>query len=221
VSLQVHYGGTFDPVHNGHLAIARAARDALQSPVAMMPAADPPHRPAPGASGEQRAEMLELAVRDEPGLWVDRRELRRGGPSYSIDTLRELRAEWGLDTPIVLVLGADSFHGLPTWREWRALFTLAHLVVAERAESPLDGALPALLADDLSGRWTDVPEVLLQSPAGHVLRLRQPLHMESASTIRRQVAAGAPWRHAVPEAVADYIQQRGLYRDGAVQAPSL
>ncbi len=221
MSLRVYFGGTFDPVHNGHLAIARAARDALKAPVAMLPAADPPHRPPPGASALQRADMLELAVRDEPGLCVDRRELRRGAPSYSVETLRELRAEWGLDAPIVLVLGADSFHGLPTWREWRALFTLAHFVVAERAESPLDGVLPALLADDLAGRWTDKRDVLLQSPAGCVLRLRQPLHQASATAIRRQIAAGAPWRDTVPEAVADYIQQRGLYRDGAVQAPSL
>jgi len=221
VSLHVYYGGTFDPVHNGHLAIARAARDALKAPVAMMPAADPPHRPAPGASGVQRAEMLELAVRDEPGLWVDRRELRRHSPSYSVETLRELRAEWGLDAPIVLVLGADSFHSLPTWREWRTLFTLTHFVVAERAESPLDGGLPTLLADDLAGRWTDKRDVLLQSPAGRVLRLRQPLHQASATAIRREIAAGAPWRHSVPADVADYIRSEGLYRDGAVQAPSL
>ncbi|CAN5598422.1 hypothetical protein BH23PSE2_BH23PSE2_04180 [soil metagenome] len=221
MSLHVYYGGTFDPVHNGHLAIARAARDALQSPVTMMPAADPPHRAAPGASGAQRAEMLELAVRDQPGLSVDRRELRRDAPSYSVDTLRELRAEWGQDAPIVLVLGADSFLGLPTWREWRVLLTLAHLVVAERAESPLDGALPTLLADALSRCWTDTPEVLLQSPAGRVLQLRQPLHRASATAIRCRIAVGAPWRHAVPEAVAEYIQQRGLYRDGTAQAPSL
>jgi nicotinate-nucleotide adenylyltransferase len=221
VSLHAYYGGTFDPVHDGHLAIARAARDALACPVALMPAADPPHRPAPGASAVQRAEMLELAVRDEPSLWVDRRELRRDAPSYSVDTLRELRAEWGRDASIALLVGADSFRGLPTWREWRALFTLAHFVVAERADNPLDSGLPATLADDLAGRWTDKPSVLRQSPAGRVLRLRQPLHLASATAIRRRIAAGAPWRHGLPAAVADYIAQQGLYRDGAGTGPSL
>ena len=202
MSLHAYYGGTFDPVHDGHLAIARAARDALACPVALMPAADPPHRPAPGASAVQRAEMLELAVRDEPSLWVDRRELRRDAPSYSVDTLRELRAEWGRDASIALLVGADSFRGLPTWREWRALFTLAHFVVAERADNPLDSGLPATLADDLAGRWTDKPSVLRQSPAGRVLRLRQPLHLASATAIpagSRQARPGGmacrrPWR---------------------------
>ncbi|MGI8561652.1 MAG: nicotinate-nucleotide adenylyltransferase [Luteimonas sp.] len=221
MSLHLYYGGTFDPVHNGHLAIARAARDALACPVALMPAADPPHRPAPGASAEQRAEMLDLAVQGEPGLWVDRRELARKAPSYSVETLRGLRAEWGPDAAIALLVGADSFRGLPTWREGRALFTLAHFVVAERAESPLDSGLPAALADDLAGRWTDKREVLLHSPAGRVLRLRQPLHMASATAIRRQIAAGAPWRHSVPAAVADYIEHHRLYRDGSARTASL
>lgn len=221
MNLHVYYGGTFDPVHNGHLAIAAAARAALDAGIAMMPAADPPHRAPPGASAAQRAAMLELAVQDRPGLSVDRRELRRSGPSYSIETLRELRDELGPDAPIVLLLGADSFSGLPTWKDWRALFALSHFVVAERARSPLDSELPACLADDLAGRWTDRREVLLQSPAGRVLRLRQPLQAASATAIRRQIAAGAAWRHSVPAAVADYIERHGLYRDGPHQRPPL
>lgn len=221
MSLHVYYGGTFDPVHTGHLAIARAARDALDCPIALMPAADPPHRATPGATAVQRAEMLELAIHGEPGLWVDRRELRRDTPSYSVETLRGLRAEWGHEAPIALLVGADSFRGLPTWKDWRSLFTLAHFVVAERAENPLDSGLPNTLADDLAGRWTDKREALLQSPAGRVLRLRQPLHMASATAIRRQIAAGAPWRYSVPAAVADYIERHRLYRDGSMRTPSL
>ncbi|MET0718340.1 MAG: nicotinate-nicotinamide nucleotide adenylyltransferase, partial [Pseudoxanthomonas sp.] len=93
--LKLFYGGTFDPVHNGHLAIARAARDELDCTVRLMPAADPPHRAPPGADARQRAEMLDLAVIDERGLQVDRRELLRDGPSYTIATLRELRGEYG------------------------------------------------------------------------------------------------------------------------------
>ncbi|MEG0185234.1 MAG: adenylyltransferase/cytidyltransferase family protein, partial [Stenotrophomonas sp.] len=98
MGLRIHYGGTFDPVHLGHLAIARAARDQLQVAVRLLPAADPPHRAAPGADAAQRAHMLALAIGDEPGLLLDLRELERstrqpGVPSYTVDTLRELRTE--------------------------------------------------------------------------------------------------------------------------------
>ena len=214
MKLRVFYGGTFDPVHNGHLAIARAARDALDTTIRMMPAADPPHRAPPGASASQRAEMLDLATADEPGLCVDRRELRREGRSYSIDTLRALRVEYGADAPIALLVGADSFLGLPSWHEWRALFDRTHFVVAERAGNPLDHALPMELAEALAGRWCDAPGTLARSPAGRVLRLHQPLHGESASGIRRHITDGRPWRDHVPEAVADYIERHRLYLNG-------
>ena len=150
--LLVLYGGTFDPVHNGHLAIARAAREALGVDIHLVPAADPPHRPPPGAAAEDRVAMLHLALADQPGLQPDLRELERHAidatrRSYSVDTLRELRAERGAAAPIALLVGADSFVGLPTWKCWRELFDLAHFVVASRAGSPLDGDLPPLLAE--------------------------------------------------------------------------
>jgi len=214
VKLRLFYGGTFDPVHNGHLAIARIARDALDTKVRMMPAADPPHRAAPGATANQRAAMLDLAVAGDPGLCVDRRELQREGRSYSIDTLRALRVEYGADAPIALLVGADSFIGLPTWYEWQALFDHAHFVVAERAGNPLDHALPAELAEALAGRWCDAAGELAQSPAGRVLRLHQPLHDESATDIRQRIIGGRSWRDLVPAAVADYIQRHHLYLNG-------
>ncbi len=209
--LKLFYGGTFDPVHNGHLAIARAARDELGTTVRLMPAADPPHRAPPGADAEQRAVMLELAVADEPGLVVDRREFARDGRSYSIDTLRELRAEMGSDAPIALLIGADSFIGLPSWREWKALFDFTHFVVAPRPGSPLDGQLPQELAAMTEGRWTDSPEVLENAPAGRLFLLDQPLQPESASEIRRRIANGRPWLDLVPAAVAGFILGQGLY----------
>ena len=214
MSLLVFYGGTFDPVHNGHLAIAGAAHDVLDTTIRMMPAADPPHRPPPGASADQRAEMLDLAVAGRPGLCVDRRELQREGRSYSIETLGALRAECGADVPIALLVGADSFLGLPAWHRWRELFAHAHFVVAERAGNSLDAALPAELANVLAGRWCDEPGALARSPAGLVLRLHQPMHLESATAIRHRIAAGGPWRAQVPAAVADYIQRRRLYLNG-------
>jgi nicotinate-nucleotide adenylyltransferase len=214
VKLRVFYGGTFDPVHNGHLAIARVARDALVTGIRMMPAADPPHRAAPGATANQRAAMLDLAVAGDPGLCVDRRELQRDGRSYSIDTLRALRVEYGADAPIALLVGADSFADLPSWHEWRALFDHAHFVVAERAGNPLDHALPAELIEALAGRWCDAPGELAQSPAGRILRLHQPLYEESATDIRQRIAEGRPWRDQVPAAVAGYIERHRLYLNG-------
>ena len=117
--------GTFDPVHLGHLAIARAARDELQVAVRMLPAGDPPHRAVPGATAEQRCTMLSLAIGDEPGLLLDRRELDRatrypGRPSYTVDTLRELRGELGPSRPLAWLVGADSLLGLSGWHEWEA-----------------------------------------------------------------------------------------------------
>ena len=214
--LQVFYGGTFDPVHNGHLAIACAARAAFGVPVRLMPAADPPHRAAPGATAAQRAHLLDLAVADMPGLCVDRRELLRAqrdpvGRSYTIDTLRELRAEWGEAVPLALLIGADSLLGLPTWRAWQTLFELAHFIVADRPGSGLDAGVAPVLATVLEGRWTARPDDLHRAPAGRVFRLNQPLQTESATEIRRRIAADGPWRQLVPSAVADAIADERLY----------
>lgn len=219
--LVVLYGGTFDPVHNGHLAIARAAAQVLGSAVYLMPAADPPHRPAPGASAQQRAHMLDLAVAGEPDLRVDRRELGRDGPSYTVKTLRELRSA-DPQVPVALLVGADSFIGLPAWREWRALFTLAHFVIADRpGDAWRPETLPEALAVQTGDRWTDDPADLSARPAGRLLALGQPLHEASATDVRGRIAAGRPWRHLVPATVAGHIQAHGLYRDAADTASSL
>ncbi|MGY0560723.1 nicotinate-nucleotide adenylyltransferase [Luteimonas sp. A277] len=219
--LLVLYGGTFDPVHNGHLAIARAAWQTLGSPIRMMPAADPPHRPPPGASADERAAMLDLAVGDEQGLCVDRRELERSGASYTVDTLRELRARQP-DVPVALLLGADSFLGLPGWKDWRELFGLAHFVVAARPgqDSVLD-PLPEPLAGEVRERWVGTADALTATPAGKVLRLGQPLHDVSATGLRSRISDGRPWKHLLPASVAARIEARGLYRDAANTASSL
>jgi nicotinate-nucleotide adenylyltransferase len=208
--LRVFYGGTFDPVHEGHLAIARAARDALATPVRVMPAADPPHRPPPGASAGDRVAMLELALAGEDGLLLDLRELGRAGPSYTVDTLLALRRELGADAPVALLIGADSLLGLPAWHRWRELFELAHFVVAGRPGSLLD-AVPAELADAIAPRWVEDAGALRQSPAGRLFALQQPLHVHSATAVRRLIAEGRPWMHLLPPAVAAYIQAHGLY----------
>lgn len=224
--LRVFYGGTFDPVHCGHLAIARAARDALRAEVRLMPAADPPHRPPPGADARHRARMLDLAVAGEPGLVVDRRELERAAagpavPSYSVDTLGHLREEIGGGAPVAWLLGADSFASLPQWRQWRRLFDLTHLVVARRGGSPVREGLAPELAAVLEGRWTDDARDLRRSASGRVLCLRQPLHAGSATDLRARIADGRPWRDRVPPAVAAHIERHGLYGVGAATPPPL
>lgn len=211
--LTIWYGGTFDPVHDGHLAIARAAADRFDVPVTLAPAADPPHRTAPGADAVQRARMLDLAVAGDPRLRVDRRELRRAGPSWTVDTLHELRAELGAAAPLALLLGADSFRSLPSWRDWRRLPELAHFIVAGRAAGGDLDDLPAALAAVAAGRWTAEPADLATAAAGRLYALRQPLRAESATTLRQAIAAGDPaWRGWVPESVAAFIDAAGLYR---------
>jgi nicotinate-nucleotide adenylyltransferase len=217
--LWLYYGGTFDPIHLGHLAIARAARDELAVPVRLVPAADPPHRAPPGADAAQRARMIALAIGDEPGLALDLRELRRAdagaAPSYTVDTLAALRAELGAEARIAWLLGGDSLATLDSWHRWRDLLQLAHLVVAERPGIALEHALPPALADYLGPRWTGQRQALEAAPAGRVLRLHAPLRAESASAVRQRIAAHRDWRGLVPAAVADDIVRRGLYGAGA------
>lgn len=214
--LQLVYGGTFDPFHNGHLAIARAAHDEFGVPVHLMPAADPPHRAPPGATASERAHLLDVAVKDIPGLCVDRRELRRAqhdpaGRSYTIDTLRELRGEQGDAVPIALLIGADSLLGLPTWRAWTALFDLTHFIVADRPGSPLADVVDPVLAQAVAGRWASHERELFHAPGGRLLRLQAPLREESATAVRAQIQAGGPWERLLPAPVAGYILDHRLY----------
>lgn len=211
--MRCHYGGTFDPIHNGHLAIARAARDQLRADVHLVPAADPPHRAAPGADARQRARMLELAIAGEPGLQLDLRELGREGPSYTVDTLQELRTTLGPRQPLALLLGADSLLSLPQWHQWRRIRQLAHLVVAQREGSRLDQALPAELDEALHDAWCQDLERLRRQPAGLVFRLQQPLQPEAASAVRERIAAGRDWDHLVPASVAAFIRAQALYTE--------
>jgi nicotinate-nucleotide adenylyltransferase len=212
--LHLVYGGTFDPIHTGHLAIARAARDALACPVRLMPAADPPHRPPPGAPAAQRAAMIERAIAGESRLVLDRFELERSGRSYTVDTLQALRATLGPVQPLAWLVGADSFLGLPSWSRWTSLLDLAHLVVAERPGSPLDAVLPPPLADAVRGRWAAVPKALEHAPAGLVYRLRQPLVAVSATEVRARLAAGRSVTGLLPGNVAAFIEEKGLYGAG-------
>ena len=215
---RVLYGGTFDPVHNGHIAIARAVRDALEAEVHLVPAADPPHKGDTHADAEQRATMLELAVAGEAGLQVDRRELRRSGPSWTLDTLLELRAELGPRASLVWLIGSDSLLQLHTWHRWRELFDHAHILAVQRPGSAVDGDWIERRAPEVHARiapcWRDAA-TLARSPAGGfgVFTLDRPRE-ESSTELRRRIRGGESWCSWVPAAVADYIVANGLYQAG-------
>lgn len=214
--VRILYGGTFDPVHAGHLAIARAAAEELSQPVSLVPSADPPHRPAPGANAEQRASMLDLAAAGDPRLVVDRRELRRQSPSFTIDTLTQVRQELGPSASIIWVLGIDSLAQLDTWRDWRRMFSLAHVLGAERPQTSVEKSwlqerAPEVYAE-VAPRWRE-PAELAGHPCGYYAPLPiRPLRRESATDIRQCIASGQPWADSVPAAVARYIRDAGLYR---------
>jgi nicotinate-nucleotide adenylyltransferase len=214
VTLAVYYGGTFDPVHAGHLAVAAAARDVLSAPVIFVPAADPPHRPAPGASAEHRARMLDLAIHGQPGFRIDRRELHRDGPSWTVVTLEGLRAEHGPQRPLAWLVGTDAFLGLPGWHRWREIGDLAHLVVALRPGHSLE-ALPPELAAWCDGRWTGSADDLRHSPAGRVHVLWTTSHPASATVARDALRTGADAGDWLPPAVADHIARYDLYTGDA------
>ncbi len=204
------FGGTFDPVHYGHLRIATELAEALElNEVRMLPSAQPPHREAPQVSAVQRCEMLALALEGDARLQLDERELRRAGPSYMVDTLDELRAELGSERPLYLMLGSDAFLGLPGWYHWRELFALAHIVVAERPGWD-DGAMPEELAIEAQRRRVDSPQGLA-GEAGGLLFLPLSRLAIAASDIRARITAGRTIRYLTPEPVRRYIEEQGLY----------
>ncbi len=212
-------GGTFDPVHYGHLHFADDVRRALGlAEVRLVPAADPPHRDRPTASAADRLAMLDLAVAEFPGLVVDDRELRRAGKSYTVLTLQELRGEFP-GSPILVLLGADAFRGLPSWHRWHELFNLAHFVVVERPGVNLEAGLPAPLLAIWRDRRVGDPGILISRPAGAIfVQPIAPVDV-SATLIRDRVAsegnAGTKWRGLLPPAVLAYIERHHLYLRGS------
>ncbi|WP_431636252.1 nicotinate-nucleotide adenylyltransferase [Dyella sp. KULCS107] len=202
-------GGTFDPVHIGHLCVAWEASELLDAEVHLLPASVPPHRPPPIASVEQRVAMLRAALAGQDRLQLDLRELERAGPSYSVDTLEALRAEHG-NRPLVLLMGADAFAGLSTWHRWQRLFELAHLGVFARPGYP--SGWPAELDAWVQGRLATPHDDWRQQPAGRVLPMEvTPLEV-SATRIRSLLAQGRSPRYLLPDRLVDTPGLLDAYR---------
>ena len=201
------FGGTFDPVHLGHLSVAWEAAELLDAEVRLLPASVPPHRAAPVASATQRAAILREALQGQSRLTLDTRELDRAGPSYTIDTLHELRAEQG-HRPLVLLVGADAFANLAGWHRWRELFAVAHVGVLSRPG--VSARLPDELKREVTGRRVVDAADLRSLPAGKLIKLAvTPLEI-SATRIRALLAAGRDPRYLLPS---------GLFDDPGLLAP--
>jgi nicotinate-nucleotide adenylyltransferase len=207
-------GGSFDPVHRGHVALAALFAQLLApDQLRLVPAGSPWQKSRLQASAPERVAMLELAFR-EAGVTVmiDHQEIERGAPTYTIETLRQVRAELGPHASIVFLMGADQLRQLDTWREWRALFDYAHIAVATRPGFALAEAdLPPAVAQEFENRQGSLAQ-LRNTPSGHTY-LAQTLAVDiSATQIRAALQRGEQADSLISPVVLDYIQQHNLYK---------
>lgn len=208
------FGGTFDPIHFGHLRLAEEALDHLGlGGILWLPAGQPPHRETPRVTGRQRLDMVRLAIADNPAFQVDAAEVEAARPSYTVLTLERLRVRYGGERSLVLLVGADAFAGLPTWHRWRELFGLAHIAVSHRPGFPVEPAsLPAPLADEFRHRLAAGTDLQGQ-PAGGIATFAMTQLAISATQIRHLLAENRSPRYLLPSGVLDYIQINHLYRN--------
>jgi len=209
------FGGTFDPIHFGHLRLAQELASVFElAQVRFIPTGHPPHRGEPGVSSGQRLEMVRLAISGNPAFVLDEREIFREGPCYTVDTLGELRRELGAAQPLCLLMGADAFLGLTTWHNWQTLFELAHIIVAHRPGFPQTAWADSMsepLRQTLKQRQQSDLQALHSTPAGGVFMHTITALDISATFIRSSLQKGKTPRYLLPDAVLDYIQAHHLY----------
>lgn len=207
------FGGTFDPIHYGHLRTAFELLEAIGfAELRFLPAGNPPHRDQTHADAATRLALVHAAIEGEPRFMLDDRELRREGPSYSVDTLLDIRAEHA-HRSLCLIVGMDAFLSLPQWHQWREILQLAHLVVAHRPgwRAPATGTLGELLSE----RGTHRADDLHEARAGRVY-VRAVTQLEiSSSAIRELVQAGRDPRYLVPDPVCRLLAGSGCYSAAA------
>lgn len=203
-------GGIFDPVHIGHLRTALELYQSLPlDEIRFIPCGQPPHRALPRASAQQRLTMLRMAIQDQQGFCIDEREVRRQGPSYMVDTLSSLRAEFP-DRPLALIVGLDAFNGLDTWRHWLEIPALAHIIVVHRPGSVLVDR--GKVFELLEQRQVGEPAALLKQGAGSILLWPVRQLDISSTNIRTLIAQNKSPRYLLTEQVYAYIQVEKLYQ---------
>ena len=204
------FGGTFDPVHIGHLRTALELRETLElDEIRLLPCSDPYHRESVITPAPHRLAMLQLACAGVPGLVVDDRELRRSGPTYTFDTLRSFREELGDDCSLVLCMGMDALLNFSSWHRWQEFLSLCHIVVACRPgyQLPESGAIAELIRDKAA---TSVAE-LHTLPAGRVLIKEMTLLPVSATEVRNAIIENRSLKWLVPDPVIQYLNEKELY----------
>ena len=211
------FGGTFDPVHFGHLRLAEEAADALDlNRVRWIPAGRPALRDNAPIDASQRLEMVRLAIAGNPRFELDDAEVLADRPSYTVPTLERLRADevCGENRSLVLLLGADAFAGLANWHRWQELFALAHIAIAHRPGYEIDTSRwPTALASAFAVRFQTDVDVLKSAPAGHIVRFAMtPLDI-SATKIRRLLSQQLSTRYLLPDALTSYINEHQLYQE--------
>lgn len=210
------FGGTFNPIHFGHLRSALELVDVLRlQQLRIIPCGLPPHREAPNVGAQERLAMVRVAVASEPAFIVDEREINRAGPSFSIDTLRSLRGEFP-QQPIALIIGSDSFRAFDTWHQWQSITELAHVVVVQRPGKYKDDreGLSAELQAFVDAHLTDTVLALHKKPCGYIFRQAITQLDISATQIRNLVNAGKSARYLVPDGVWDLIRENRFYQYG-------
>ena len=209
------FGGTFDPVHFGHLRLAEESIAHLGlAGVRWIPAGHPPHRGMPQVTPQQRLEMVSRSTAGNERFSVDPSEVDAAAPSYTVHTLERLRRELGSEQSLVLLVGADAFAGLATWHRWRDILSLAHVAVSHRPGFPVEiGSLPDELASEFSARRLLDADALKARPAGGIVTFAMTQLAISATQIRTLLSNGKSARYLLPDAVLDYIQTHSLYRN--------
>ena len=205
-------GGTFNPIHNGHLRLAQELADALNfSEVRFIPSANPPHKTAPQVSAAHRAEMVKLAISSNPIFKLDARELQRTGASYTIDTLISLQEELGGSVALCLMMGSDAFSKLNTWHRWQALLDYCHIILVQRPASATQPQLSEELSVLLHDHYTENISDLTNENAGYI-HMQKITALDITSTnIRAQLESELSPRYLMPDNVITYIKNNKLY----------
>lgn len=209
------FGGTFNPIHYGHLRLAVTLLEQLQlDAVRFIPAANPPHKTQPDVSAQARANMVQLAIADHSKFFLDTRELERTGRSYTIDTLESLRAELGANVSLVLLMGSDTFTQLHTWHRWAEIMQLCHIALVQRVQ-PLTNDAPTPLAKVLEtllqNHYSENSDDLHTAPAGFITMQAMPPLAIASTEIRAMLHAKKSAQYLLPNNVLDYILQHSLY----------